>query len=65
MDTDGDTQIIRAQVPEAEIKTYSTELRSLTGGEASYSVEFSHYDVVPGSLQAQIVGQLKADLAEN
>lgn len=61
MDTIGDTQAIRAQVPEAEIKSYSTELRSLTGGEGSYSVEFSHYEPVPGNVQQQIIAQLKAD----
>ena len=56
---------LAAAVPEAEIKTYSIEFRSRTGGEASYSVEFSHYDVLPGNLQSQIVGQLKAETVEN
>ncbi|MFQ5653721.1 MAG: elongation factor G, partial [Planctomycetota bacterium] len=58
MDTHSDTQVVRAQVPEAEIKTYSTELRSQTGGEGSYSVEFSHYEVVPGNVQQQVIAQL-------
>ena len=58
MDTHGETQSIRAQVPEAEIKSYSTELRSLTGGEGGYSVEFSHYEVVPGNVQQQVVNDL-------
>ncbi|MEM7164492.1 MAG: elongation factor G [Planctomycetota bacterium] len=61
MDTVGDHQVIRAQVPEAEVKTYSTELRSLTGGEASYSIEFSHYEMVPGNVQAEVVKQMKAE----
>lgn len=63
MDTEGDHQVIRAQVPEAEVKTYSTELRSLTGGEASYSVEFSHYEMVPANVQNEVVKQMKAEKA--
>ncbi|MEE8143626.1 MAG: EF-Tu/IF-2/RF-3 family GTPase, partial [Planctomycetota bacterium] len=65
MDTMGETQIIRAQVPEAEIKTYSTELRSLTGGEASYTVEFSHYEVVPPHVQEQILSELRGAAQKN
>lgn len=59
MDQDGEQQVILAQVPEAEMKTYSTELRSMTGGEGTYSVEFSHYDTVPGNVQADIVASIK------
>lgn len=65
MDTVGDTQVIQAQVPEAEIKVYSTELRSLTAGEGSYSVEFSHYDAVPSNVQSQILDQMKKEAAES
>ncbi|MFN0059662.1 MAG: elongation factor G, partial [Planctomycetota bacterium] len=60
MDSKGDEQIIRAVVPEAEIKRYSIELRSLTGGAGTYSVEFSHYEVVPSQLQTQIIKDLEA-----
>ena len=65
MDTMGDVQIIRAQVPEAEIKTYSTELRSLTGGEASYSVEFSHYEAVPVHVQGQVLSDMRAEAGKS
>ena len=40
-------QCIRAQVPEAEILRYSTDLRSMTGGRGTYALKFSHYDEVP------------------
>lgn len=59
MDQDGDQQVIKAQVPEAEMKTYSTELRSMTQGEGTFTVEFSHYDTVPASVQMQIVDAIK------
>jgi elongation factor G len=60
MDTIGDTQIIMAKAPLAEIANYSTELRSITGGEASYSISFSHYDIVPPSVAQTIIEKAKA-----
>jgi elongation factor G len=60
MDTVGDTQIIMAKVPLAEIANYSTELRSITGGEASYSISFSHYDIVPPNVAQTIIEKAKA-----
>ncbi|MBI1851725.1 MAG: elongation factor G [Planctomycetes bacterium] len=64
MDTQGNHQIIKAQVPHSEVMTYSTELRSLTGGEGSYSMEFSHYDVVPSRIAEGIISRAKAALGE-
>ena len=58
-DTDGNYQIIKALVPLAEIMTYSTELKSLTGGEGGYKIEFSHYDVVPSYIQDKIIARAK------
>ncbi len=60
MDTKGSTQIIRAQVPMAEMLSYQNDLISMTQGRASYQMEFSHYDYVP-SLQAdKIIAAAKA-----
>ena len=47
MDSEGDMQIIRAQAPLAEMQTYSTQLRSITAGAGTYTMEFAKYDVVP------------------
>jgi len=55
MESEGDVQIIKGQIPLAEIQSYSTELRSITGGEGSYSIEFSHYDVVPPNVAQPII----------
>jgi elongation factor G len=57
MESEGQFQVIRAQVPQAEIMNYSTDLRSLTGGEASFVMRFSHYDVVPSNLAADIIAR--------
>jgi elongation factor G len=39
--------------------TYARTLSSMTGGQGSYTMEFAHYDVVPGNVQQQIVAQAK------
>ena len=41
-----------AEVPLAEVTTYARSLSSITGGQGSYTIEFSHYDVVPGQRAA-------------
>ena len=59
MDTSAGQQIIKATIPLGEIANYSTELRSITAGEAHYSIEFSHYDAVPHKVQEAIVAKSK------
>jgi elongation factor G len=55
MDMVAGMQIIKAQVPEAELLTYAADLQSMTGGEGSYSLEFSHRDMVPSHLTDRII----------
>ena len=55
MDSRGSTQVVRAFVPLSEMFGYATDLRSLTQGRASYSMELSHYAEVPGNLAAELV----------
>ncbi len=50
----GGSQIIRAHVPLAEMFGYVNELRSMTSGRASYSMEFSHYAEVPRTIAEEI-----------
>ncbi|HKS16533.1 MAG TPA: elongation factor G [Planctomycetota bacterium] len=57
MDAQGNLQVIRAQIPMKEIMTYSTDLHSATGGEGSYSIEFSHYDPMPQRLADEVVAR--------
>jgi elongation factor G len=57
MDSRGQLQVIEALVPLAEIANYSTELRSITGGEGSYSMKHDHYDVVPHGVAEAIVAK--------
>ncbi len=55
MDERGGSQVIRANVPLAEMFGYVNDLRSMTSGRASYSMEFSHYAEVPKSLADEIM----------
>ncbi|MCI0515032.1 elongation factor G [candidate division KSB1 bacterium] len=55
MDSEGPFQIIKAKVPLAELYKYSTSLRSLTQGRGLHRRTFSHYEDVPGEIQAKIV----------
>jgi elongation factor G len=54
MDTRGVTQVINAEVPLGEMFGYATELRSMTKGRASYSMEFECYREVPKHIQEAI-----------
>ncbi len=59
----GDMAVIKAVVPLAEIADYNSRLSSITGGQGSYSMEFSHYEPVPGNLMQQIVDAHKKEVA--
>ena len=59
MDPRGTTQIVRASVPLSEMFGYATDLRSMTQGRASNSMELSHYSEVPANLAAELVAKSK------
>ena len=52
-----------ARVPLAEVTKYAAQLGSITQGQGSYTMDFSHYDVVPAMIQQQI--EAKAKLAHD
>ena len=51
----GGFQVIRAKAPLSEMMTYARSLSSMTGGQGSFTLEFSHYDTVPPNEQQKIV----------
>lgn len=57
MDTKGNNQLIRAQVPMAEMLTYANDLTSMTQGRGSFTMEFSHYDFVPHQIAEKVIAQ--------
>ncbi len=58
----GGMQTITVEAPLAEVSTYARSLSSITGGQGSFTMDFSHYDIVPGNVQQEIIA--KAKLAE-
>jgi elongation factor G len=56
----GHNVVVKAMVPLAEMLSYATDLTSMTQGRASYSMEFSHYDYVPGELADKVIAAHKA-----
>ena len=61
MDPEGSFQVIRAEVPLAELYKYSTSLRSMTQGTGDYTMEFDHYEPVPADLTRKIVEASKKE----
>jgi elongation factor G len=60
----GDLAVIKGKVPLAEVTRYAAQLGSITQGQGSYTMEFSHYDLVPGNVQQQIVSKAKVAAEE-
>ncbi len=60
MEPKGANQIVKAQVPLAEMLKYATELRSMTAGKGSYTMKFSRYEQVPDKVAQQIIAKVKA-----
>jgi elongation factor G len=61
MDVKRDMQIIKAQVPMAEMVSYAPVLTSVTGGRGNYHMEFSHYDEVPAHIAQKIIEEANKD----
>lgn len=56
----GTTQVITAEAPLAQMFGYATDLRSMSQGRASYSMEFHHYSAVPKNVEAEILARFKS-----
>jgi elongation factor G len=61
----GDLTVIYARAPLAEVARYSAHLGGMTQGTGSYTMELSHYDVVPPAIQQQIVSKAQLKDAED
>lgn len=61
MDTEGEKQVINSHVPMSEILRYAPDLRSMTGGRGTFTLEFDHYDEVPGDLAKKVIEKIKAE----
>lgn len=59
IEANGETSIVRAEVPLAEVQRYAIELRALTHGRGSFTIEPSRYAEVPAHVQEQVLRQLQ------
>jgi len=60
----GGMAVVKAQAPLSEVMQYQSQLKSVTGGQGSFAMEFSHYEPVPPQVQAHIVAQYKPKAEE-
>ncbi|HTN08953.1 elongation factor G [Agriterribacter sp.] len=59
MDTRNNLQVIKAKVPLSEMFGYVTQLRSLTSGRATSTMEFSHYNPTPNNIAEEVIAKVK------
>ncbi|MFH1553008.1 MAG: elongation factor G [Candidatus Omnitrophota bacterium] len=59
MNPEGGMQVVKAQIPLEEMYKYANELKSLTGGRATYTMSFSHYEPVPSNVAQKVISQSK------
>ncbi|MFC2053677.1 elongation factor G [Chloroflexota bacterium] len=64
MDSEKGRSVVTAKVPLAEIQRYTTDLRSITGGRGVFSMEFSHYEVVPAHVAQDVIDAREKELAD-
>lgn len=61
----GNLQVVKAHAPMAMIQDYSRGLSSMTGGQGSFTCEFSHYEIVPANEQQKIIAAAKHEEEED
>ena len=65
MDPDNGLQKLKAKVPLKEMSSYSTSLSSITGGRASFSMQFASYELVPTDVQDRLLKEYEASQQED
>lgn len=59
MDSQGRYQVIKAQVPMAEVLQYALDLNAISGGRGTFTSEHSHYEEVPANLADKVIAETK------
>ncbi|GMV39203.1 MAG: elongation factor G [Myxococcales bacterium] len=60
MDSHGRNQLIRAQAPLSEVQSYANDLRAMTSGRGTFTMQMHHYEEVPETITAKVVAEHKA-----
>ena len=64
MDSEDGMQVLLAEIPQAELAKYATELRSMTQGQGTFEMAFARYEMVPTNVANEIIAKFKAEHAE-
>jgi elongation factor G len=64
VESKGHNQVVKATAPMAEILRYAPDLRSMTGGRGTFTVEFAHYEEVPAHIAQKVIEQANKERAE-
>ena len=64
MDSENGYQKLTAKIPLKELASYSIALSSLTGGRASFTTQFSSYELVPNDIQQELIKQHEAEMKD-
>lgn len=65
MDQEGTKSIVRAEVPLAEMQTYTADMRSMTQGRGVFSMKFLHYGRVPSNVMEKVIAEARAAAEED
>jgi len=61
----GKTQVIKAKVPMSEVLVYASDLRALTSGRGTFTLEFSNYEQVPSNIAQKVIDEAKGAEADD
>jgi elongation factor G len=64
VDALGKSQIVRCQVPLAEVLRYSSDLRSITSGRGQFTMRTSHYEEIPAAIAEKVISESKKEMGE-
>ncbi|HEY5995962.1 MAG TPA: elongation factor G [Candidatus Deferrimicrobiaceae bacterium] len=64
VDAKGRSQIVKVQVPLAEVLRYSSDLRSITSGRGQFAMRLSHYEEMPAAIAEKVIAESKKELGE-
>ena len=64
VDALGKSQVVRCQVPLAEVLRYSSDLRSITSGRGQFTMKVSHYEEIPAAISEKVISESKKEMGE-
>jgi len=64
VDALGKSQVVRCQVPLAEVLRYSSDLRSITSGRGQFTMRVSHYEEIPAVIAEKVIAESKKEMGE-